>query len=96
MESYAGSFIRRWGNMLRLLTTKNEKREIVITADTAVGAELIAADPVDREVGQLVGAGPIEEGAAAGLPTRLPVLLGRVAGEENLMGKIQTQTQARG
>ena len=96
MESCAGSFIRRWGNMRKLPTTRNEKRVIGSMADTTVGADLLGADMVDREVGQLVGAEPTEEDAAAELPMRLPVLRGRVAGEENLMGKIQTQTQARG
>jgi hypothetical protein len=76
--------------------TRSAKGSIGNTADMAVGAGRIAEDMEDREVGQLVGAAPIEEDAAAGLPTQLPVLPGRVAGEEILRENFRTQTQARG
>ena len=96
MESCVGSCIKRWGNMPKQPMTRSAKGIIGSTADMAVGAGRIAEDMEDREVGQLVGAAPIEEDAAAGLPTRLPVLPGRVAGEEILRENFRTQTQARG
>ncbi len=96
MESCVESCIRRWGNMPKRLTTRNAKGSLGSTADMAVGAGRIAADMEDREVGQLVGAAPIEEDAAAELQMRLPVLHGRVVGEEILMENFRTRTQARG
>ena len=48
--------------------TRSAKGIIGNTADMAVGAGRIAEDMEDREVGQLVGAAPTGEDAAAGLP----------------------------
>ena len=89
MEFCAESCIRHWGNMPKQPTTRNAKGSLVSTADMAVGAGRIAEDMEDREVGQLVGAAPIEEDAAAGLPSPLPALPDRVVGEEILIGKFQ-------
>jgi hypothetical protein len=76
MGSCVGSCIRRWDKMPKQPTTRNAKGSIGSTAGMVVGAGRIAEDMEDREVGQLVGAAPIEEGAAGGLPRRLPVLPG--------------------
>ena len=93
MGCYVASWPKAWVSMLKQLTT-SEKEMVGNPGSIIVGAEATEAGEEERQVDQLVGAGRIVEAAAA-LPALLPVLEGRVSGQENLQN-FRNQTQTRG